>query len=658
MKFKPFIFALLALLAASCERDIEILEPTEQEGEIVTIEATIPPETRVAYTDSDTPGSGGSLAWQTGDQLLLAGYDGTTYKGSSKFSYTGSGDTFSGTAVEGATTYKAYYPGNVITLDANGEVQLPADFWQQTQDAQSLTGHISSKLLLFDETANTINQTFNLTLRSSIIKFVVTLPATGSLKKMIWTVETVPGEKTRSAILDLAGFDLVMPGSQLTVYLAFDPTVMKIGPNGKVKITLIGNAASYEWSTNTTKTGGMTYEAGKRYTATITGGWTDAKTEFRFTIKTDQASQLYEIWQKESSSTSPANLTINWGDGTANTTIAKNASLAKTIASHTYDNAGNYTITIASDEVEPSVKQMPQIIFYNGDTQTGDNLLTSILDPFPNMGATDFGDCFFHCNGLTSIPAELFKYNTQADNFKRCFTICRGLTSLPAGLFRYNTEARNFMLCFGDCNGLTSIPADLFRYNTQAETFSNCFVKCSGLTSLPAELFKYNTQISNFSLCFGFCGGLTSLPADLFRYNTQVTNFGFCFTNCIGLTSLPADLFKYNTIATDFRVCFQGCTKLQLRREIFPDPSTNPGFFEGRAMNFERCFKNVGTDYTTPTGTAPKLWGFTGGGEGTTWTITDCFTDANVVDRNFIPQSWGGDLVNSGKVTDVDGEYW
>jgi hypothetical protein len=323
MKFKPFIFALLALLAASCERDIEILEPTEQEGEIVTIEATIPPETRVAYTDSDTPGSGGSLAWQTGDQLLLAGYDGTTYKGSSKFSYTGSGDTFSGTAVEGATTYKAYYPGNVITLDANGEVQLPADFWQQTQDAQSLTGHISSKLLLFDETANTINQTFNLTLRSSIIKFVVTLPATGSLKKMIWTVETVPGEKTRSAILDLAGFDLVMPGSQLTVYLAFDPTVMKIGPNGKVKITLIGNAASYEWSTNTTKTGGMTYEAGKRYTATITGGWTDAKTEFRFTIKTDQASQLYEIWQKESSSTSPANLTINWGDGTANTTIAK-----------------------------------------------------------------------------------------------------------------------------------------------------------------------------------------------------------------------------------------------------------------------------------------------------------------------------------------------
>ncbi|HKM13183.1 MAG TPA: hypothetical protein PL115_06190 [Bacteroidales bacterium] len=662
MKFKLSIYSictLLALLAASCTRE-PLPEPAEQEGEIVTIRATIPAETRVAYTDSDIPGSGGSLAWQTGDQLLLAGYDGTTYIGSSILTWD-SGDAFSGSAIPGATpatTYKVYYPGNIITLDDNGEVQLPANFWQQTQDGNNTTAHLRNKLFLSDTEANALNQIFNLTLQSSIIRFVVTLPATGSLKKLIWTVETVPGEKTRSAILDLTSFDLVVPGSEMTVYLAFDPAVMKIGPNGKIKITLIGNAASFEWSTNTTKTGGMTYEAGKRYYATITGGWTDAKTEFRFTIKTDQASQLYEIWQKESSSTSPANLTINWGDGKPNTTIQKDSLLAKTIASHTYDNAGNYTITIASNEVEPSVKQMPQIIFYNGDTQTGDNLLTSILDPFPNMGATDFGDCFFYCNGLTSIPTELFKYNTQADNFNRCFAKCSELTSLPAELFKYNTQAQNFMLCFGDCNGLTSIPADLFRYNTQAEIFSSCFVKCSGLTSLPADLFRYNTQVTNFSLCFGTCGGLTSLPADLFRYNTQVTNFGACFMKCIGLTTIPADLFKYNTKATNFAMCFNGCIKLKLIQEIFPNPNTNADFFAGKAMDFRNCFKNIGTYYTTPTGIAPKLWGFNGGGRGTTWTITDCFTGANVVNRNVIPKSWGGDLADLGNVTNVDGEDW
>ncbi|HPM10857.1 MAG TPA: hypothetical protein PK941_10480 [Paludibacter sp.] len=662
MKFKLIIPALLALLVVGCTRNMDLPEPAEQEGEIVTIRAAIQAETRVAYTDSDIPGSGGSLAWQTGDQLLLAGYDGTTYIGSSILTWD-SGDAFSGSAIPGATpatTYKVYYPGNIITLDDNGEVQLPANFWQQTQDGNNTTAHLRNKLFLSDTEANALNQIFNLTLQSSIIRFVVTLPATGSLKKLIWTVETVPGEKTRSAILDLTGFDLVVPGSEMTVYLAFDPAVMRIVENGEVKVTLIGSQSSYEWSTNTTKVGGMTYEAGKRYHATVNGVWVDAKAKFRFTIQTAEASQLYEIWQKESSSTSPANLRINWGEiGEPDTTIPKGSSLTKTIANHTYDSPGTYTITITTDEVDPTVKQMPQLIFYNGDTQTWDHLLTSILDPFPNMGATDFGSCFFYCNELTSIPTELFKYNTQADNFNRCFTKCSELISIPAELFRYNRQARNFMLCFADCPGLTSLPADLFRYNTQAETFSDCFFKCSGLTSIPADLFRYNTQVTNFRHCFGACGGLTSLPADLFRYNTQVTNFGFCFTNCIGLTSLPADLFKYNTIATNFEVCFQGCTKLQLRRDIFPDPETNPGFFEGRAMDFERCFKNVGSYYhPTPTGTAPKLWGFTGGGEGTTWTITDCFTGANVVNRNFIPISWGGDAAESGKVTDVDGEYW
>ncbi|MGI6573145.1 MAG: PKD domain-containing protein [Fermentimonas sp.] len=660
MKLKLSIFVLLALLMASCTHDITIPEPAEpakpaeKEGDIVIISATIPEKTRVSYDDITL-----KLAWEQNDTLLLAGYDaGGTYIASSKFGYTGNDNEFIGTKVPGANTYKAYYPGDVITLDDNGQVQLPANFWQQTQNGENSTAHLSKKLLMSDVDAKALNQPFTLTSQSSIVRLNLNnIPSgVGTLQKVIWTLQTSAEGSTELAILNVIG---VGPGTtSLTAFFAFDPAVMRIAENGEVKVTLIGSQSSYEWSTNTTKVGGMTYEAGKRYYATVNGVWVDAKAQFRFTIQTAEANQLYEIWQKDASSTSPANLTINWGDGTPNTPIAKNASIAKTIADHTYASPDNYTITITSDQVDPTVKQMPQIVFFNQDNSSTDELLTAILDPFPNMGATDFGSCFFKCHGLTSIPAELFKYNTQADNFNRCFIQCRELTSIPAELFRYNTQARNFMVCFDGCQGLTSLPADLFRYNTQAETFSSCFNRCIGLTSIPAELFKYNTQVTNFSNCFGFCEGLTSLPADLFRYNTEVTTFYACFTNCIGLTSLPADLFKYNTIATNFRVCFQGCTKLQLRRDIFPDPSTNPGFFEGRSMNFERCFKNVGTDYPTPTGTAPKLWGFNGGGEGTTWTITDCFTGANVVNRNVIPISWGGDAAESGKVTDVDGEYW
>lgn len=79
MKSKLFIITLLTLLVAGCTRE-PLPEPEREGGKIVTISATIPPETRVLYDDTDL-----SLTWQTGDTLLLAGYDGTTYKGSEKF---------------------------------------------------------------------------------------------------------------------------------------------------------------------------------------------------------------------------------------------------------------------------------------------------------------------------------------------------------------------------------------------------------------------------------------------------------------------------------------------------------------------------------------------------------------------------------------------
>jgi len=683
MKFKPSIYsicALLALLTASCTRE-PLPEPAEQEGDIVTITATIPEETRVFYNDNAL-----KLTWEQNDTLLLAGYDaGGTYIASSKFGYTGTGNQFLGTKVPGATTYKAYYPGNVITLGDNGQVQLPDNFWQQTQDGNHPWNHIGRMLFISDTEANAINQTFNLTLQSSICKIELKEipPTAGTLTKLIWTVETVKGGKPRSTILDLVNISAhPIFGGNIIFYLVFDPNVMKIAQDGKVIITLVG-AKSYEWSTYTTKIGGMTYVAGKRYNATINGGYTElTNPRFRYSIQTNQPGQLHKIWQITSAS-SPATLTINWGDGKPDTIISEGTSLTETVASHIYDNAGNYTITITSDEIDPTKKQMPQITFYKNNLPI--EQLTDILDPFLNMKAQYFDQCFESCPQLETVPADLFKYNsgatsftycfqnclqleyiptdlfiynTQATNFTGCFSRCTKLASIPSELFRYNTEAAYFNSCFDHCSGLTgTIPAELFKYNTKAERFYNCFRNCSGLTSIPNDLFRYNTQTTTFRGCFADCTGLTSIPNDLFRYNTQVTNFSSCFLRCSGLTSIPADLFWHNTQATNFSWCFSQCTKLQLRADIFPDPDTNSNFFAGRTMNFQACFYYVGTEAATA-GTAPKLWGFNGGGRGTTWTITDCFTGANVVNRNVIPKSWGGDLADLGNVTNVDGEDW
>jgi len=272
MRLRLFIFALLALTAASCMRDINPIGPAQKKDKMVTISATIPPDTRVSYTDSDIPDNGGTLAWETGDTLLLAGYDGTTYKGSNKFHWKG-GDSFEGLEVTGATTYKAYYPGEKVTLDANGNVQLAGTFWQQTQSGDNSTAHLRNSLLLFDETANAINETFNLTLKSSIIRFNLEgVPAdVGSLGNLIWSVETTAGV-TKSMALNVTGVTFSAAKDNLTAFLSFDPAVTGIAANGRVKITLYGSK-SYQWST--TVADGKSYAIGNRYKAAVNSGWTE-----------------------------------------------------------------------------------------------------------------------------------------------------------------------------------------------------------------------------------------------------------------------------------------------------------------------------------------------------------------------------------------------
>ena len=268
MKLKLFIITLLAIMVAGCTLDEPIPEPKKEMGKMVTITATISPETRVAYND-DTR----KLAWETGDTLLLAGYDGTTYKGSNKFHWT-TGDSFDGIEVPGATTYKAYYPGEKVTLDDNGNVQLADTFWQQTQTGNGTTAHLSKKLLLYDEEANPINQAFNLVLKSSILKLVLSgIPQeVGTLQQLIYTVETAPGV-LKSLPLNVTGVTFSAALDNITAFLAFDPAVVtNIPANGKVNITLFGEQ-TYEWSA--TSITGKNYTAGNRYTGTVTGVWTE-----------------------------------------------------------------------------------------------------------------------------------------------------------------------------------------------------------------------------------------------------------------------------------------------------------------------------------------------------------------------------------------------
>ena len=220
MKSKLYIFALLALSVISCTRE-PLPEPEKEEAKIVTISASIPPETRVLYDDTDR-----SLSWQPGDKIKLAGYDvSNAYIGESTFTWTETGNVFTGTTVQGATTYKAYYPATVTLDETTGEVQLPAAFWQQTQNGDGTTGHLRNKLLLFDETARPITQTFALSAKSSIIKLDLNgIPEhAGELYHLTYTVETATGV-FKSVSIGVTEVTFSPTVSSITAYLAFDPT--------------------------------------------------------------------------------------------------------------------------------------------------------------------------------------------------------------------------------------------------------------------------------------------------------------------------------------------------------------------------------------------------------------------------------------------------
>ncbi len=276
MKFKLFLLTLFALLVAGCTGEpIPVIE--EKEESIVTINVAISPETRVAYEDSNIPGIGGTLSWQTYDVLQLAGYDGSTFKGYEYFDWIG-GNSFQGTAVPGATTYKAYYPGGYIMLDEDGNVDpLDTSFWHQEQNGDGTTEHLKYNLLLYDETPKAISVPFSLSLKSSILKLVLSgIPEqVGELHQLRYAVETASGV-FKSVVLDVLGVTFSPAKTTLTTYFAFDPTVMTgIVAGGTANITLLGEQTHklYKWSTQVSTA--KNYSAGNRYTGTVTSGWNE-----------------------------------------------------------------------------------------------------------------------------------------------------------------------------------------------------------------------------------------------------------------------------------------------------------------------------------------------------------------------------------------------
>ena len=594
--------------------------PDKQDGKMTIHAATgQQSDTRVAYEDG-AAGMDGKLTWQTGDRLTVVRMKGgSCVNYADDYQYNGTdGATsgpFTGTAISNAgDSWTIYSPHTVTVNTSDGTATLPMT--GQTQTADGSTSHLRNYLLLSSEGIADLSADFTLAMKGSIMKFDLSnVPAeVGKLTNLVWTVETTGG--TRCLTLGFApGAVTFADGKRtLTAYLAFMPGEMAVKAGGKFTVTLTGDKT---YRAETTIDGGKTYAAGMRYTAAIDGNssmsW-EEKAVMALTVKVSDDNRSFNIPFPESGNT-PAELTVDWGDDTPPTTVASGTALSSNDDfNHTYAAAGTYTLTITSGQTDKTQQQIPAITFFYNRGNSNASKLISIDTPLLNTKAINFGDCFFGCASLSSIPSGLFDNNTQVMSFSMCFYNCTSLSSIPAGLFDKNTQATSFEACFYNCTSLSSIPSGLFDKNTQVTSFNNCFSRCTSLSSIPSGLFDKNTL---------------------------ATEFYDCFSDCISLSSIPSGLFDKNTLATNFDFCFSGCSILVLNENIFSATNSHDRF-SGKEMSFYYCFENVGKLLSPGSGgTAPDLWSYDKGGA--SWTTTDCFANAtHLSNYASIPTAWGG----------------
>lgn len=312
---------------------------------------------------------------------------------------------------------------------------------------------------------------------------------------------------------------------------------------------------------------------------------------------------------------------IDYGDGTKESVTSENPT-------HTYSNAGTYTIKIsgtctsftANTDAQNYITKLKKwgcleatsYQFYNCTKLAGTipsphtqsfKSVTSVCQLFrgcanltgkiPNdllENATKLTNCaylFDGCSGLTgNIPSGIFKNSPKIADFSSTFRNCSNLTgSIPSDIFQNNTNATLFVDTFRFCSKLTgSIPENLFKNNVNATKIYYTFDACKSLTgTIPENLFSTNTKVNTLGGVFSSCSGLTgTIPEKLFYNNTQVTSFISTFSSCTGLTGeIPANLFINNVKVTDFMNIFAYCKGLTvIPEELFYNNTEVTTFYD------------------------------------------------------------------------------
>lgn len=318
-----------------------------------------------------------------------------------------------------------------------------------------------------------------------------------------------------------------------------------------------------------------------------------------FTIKTTASTKDFTI-PFATSGNCPAQIVVNWGDGSS-TTVNEGQSLSTTTFKHSYNSYDTtYRITVNSAQKDVTKVQVPEFNFgkYPSNTSSNSNknengeLLYSVDSPVLYSGVTSLASMFYGADNLTSVSGSTFILYPDVTSMNNVFGAYSNgkLANIPTDLFTNNTKVTNFSWAFGYQTKLTTIPAGLFDKNVNAASFGSIFNNCTALTTVPAGLFDKNINVTDMNRVFRACTSLQSVPKGIFAKNIKVTNFVAVFAHD---------------------------KKLKLNSEIFIDDTytkTNRFTYVSSMIDFMWAFQNVGLDYLDngqDGGEMPDLWNYT-----------------------------------------------
>ena len=208
----------------------------------------------------------------------------------------------------------------------------------------------------------------------------------------------------------------------------------------------------------------------------------------------------------------------------------------------------------------------PKVTTLNACFQNCVNLKT-VADGFANSctNVANINNLFYGCTSLESLPATML--TGSAAKLKNCSNVCWGCTSLksvPDNLFGFITVANSaFAFCFSGCTSLTKVGANIFPAGTGASGLNNVFQGCTSLTDVSADAFAKCTKVTTINSVFKGCTALKTVPGGLFAKMTGVKTFDSVFIDCTGLESVPENLFSANTAVTKFQKVFYNCAALK-----------------------------------------------------------------------------------------------